>query len=190
MATTRLLGDGFRGTDLDWRQITLNLPAVAPIKSPSSRPGSRGSCRPAHGVARACRIARSPLCRTETRPGLGLGERSPGNLGKARIRSRRLARIPSGGNDEVVDRVADALHTINRDAAAMSIAEEKAPGFRKQRRIGRLGHAEEDQDGCAAEVERMGNSKPIHPLYVETRELAVRAVCVTCRRDMLSNIFE
>jgi len=49
MATTRLLGDGFRGTDLDWRQITLNLPAVAPIKSPSSRPGSflpaRSWCR-------------------------------------------------------------------------------------------------------------------------------------------------
>jgi hypothetical protein len=72
------------------------------------------------------------------------------NLGKARIRSRRRARIPSGGNDEVVDRVADPLHALNRDTAAMSIAEEKAPGFRKQRRIGRLGHAdaqEEDQDG-------------------------------------------
>ena len=44
-----------------------------------------------------------------------------------------------------------ALHALNRDAAAMSIAEEKAPAFRKQRRIGRLGHAdaqEEDQDGC------------------------------------------
>jgi len=44
-----------------------------------------------------------------------------------------------------------ALHAFNRDAAAMSIAEEKAAGFRKQRRIGRLGHAdtqEEDQGGC------------------------------------------
>jgi len=44
-----------------------------------------------------------------------------------------------------------ALHALNRDAAAMSIAEEKAAGFRKQRRIGRLGHAdtqEEDQGGC------------------------------------------
>jgi hypothetical protein len=33
----------------------------------------------------------------------------------------------------------------------MSIAEEKAARFRKQRRIGRLGHAdaqEEDQGGC------------------------------------------
>ena len=33
----------------------------------------------------------------------------------------------------------------------MSIAEEKAAGFRKQRRIGRLGHAdaqEEHQGGC------------------------------------------
>ncbi len=73
------------------------------------------------------------------------------NLGKARIRSRRLARIPSGGNDEVVDHVSGALHALNRDAAAMSIAEEKAAGFRKQRRIGRLGHAdaqEEDQGGC------------------------------------------
>ena len=73
------------------------------------------------------------------------------NLGKARIRSRRLARIPSGGNDEAVDHVSGALHTLNSDAAAMSIAEEKATGFRKQRRIGRLGDAdaqEEDQGGC------------------------------------------
>jgi hypothetical protein len=52
------------------------------------------------------------------------------NLGKARIRSRRLARILSGGNDEVVDPVSGALHALNRDAAAMSIAEEKAAGFR------------------------------------------------------------
>jgi hypothetical protein len=51
------------------------------------------------------------------------------NLGKARIRSRRLARILSGGNDEVVDHVSGALHAFNRDAAAMSIAEEKTAGF-------------------------------------------------------------
>jgi hypothetical protein len=59
------------------------------------------------------------------------------NLGKARIRSRRLARIPSGGNDEVVDRFAGALHALKRDAAPISTAEEKAAGFRKQRWIGR-----------------------------------------------------
>ena len=73
------------------------------------------------------------------------------NIGKTRIRSRRLARILRGGNDEVVDHVSGAFHALNRDAAAMSIAEEKAAGFRKQRRIGRLGHAdaqEEDQGGC------------------------------------------
>jgi hypothetical protein len=57
------------------------LPAVASIKSPSSLPGFRG---PAHGVARACRIARSPPCRTETRPGLGLAERSPGKISAKR----------------------------------------------------------------------------------------------------------
>ena len=44
------------------------------------------------------------------------------NLGKARIRSRRLARILRGGNDEVVDHVSGAFHALNRDAAAMSIA--------------------------------------------------------------------
>jgi hypothetical protein len=42
-----------------------------------ARSGYRGFCRPAHGVARACQIARSPPRRTETRPGLGLRERSP-----------------------------------------------------------------------------------------------------------------
>jgi hypothetical protein len=71
------------------------------------------------------------------------------NLGKARIRSRRLARIPSGGNDEVVDHV--SARSTRSTATAMSIAEEKAARFRKQRRIGRLGHAdaqEEDQGGC------------------------------------------
>jgi len=47
----------------------------------------------------------------------------------------------------------------------MSIAEEKAAGFRKQRRIGRLGHAdtqEEDQGGC--ERQKL-SSKPVHPLF-------------------------
>jgi hypothetical protein len=59
-----------------------------------------------------------------------------------------------------------ALHALNRDAAAMSIAEDKATGFRKQRRIGRLGHAdaqEEDQGSCDGEVERMG------PFALKTR---------------------
>jgi hypothetical protein len=50
-----------------------------------------------------------------------------------------------------VDHVSGALHALNRDAAAMSIAEKKAANFRKHRRIGRVGHAaaqEEDQRGC------------------------------------------
>jgi hypothetical protein len=44
------------------------------------------------------------------------------NLGKARIRSRRLARILSGGSNEVMDHFSGTLHTLNRDAAAVSIA--------------------------------------------------------------------
>src|ERR1700738_4290440 len=56
---------------------------------------------------------------------LGWGRARPDNFGKPRTPRRRFARIPSGGNDEVVDRVADALHALNRHAAAMSIAEEK-----------------------------------------------------------------
>ena len=49
----------------------------------------------------------------------------------------------------------------------MSIAEERAAGFRKQRRIGRLGHAdaqEEDQGGCDG---RSLAPNRYTPLYVE-----------------------
>jgi hypothetical protein len=73
------------------------------------------------------------------------------NLGKARIRSRRLTRIVSGGNDQAVDHFSGVLDALSRDAAAMSIAQEKATCLRKLRRIGGLGHAdaqEEEQGGC------------------------------------------
>jgi hypothetical protein len=71
------------------------------------------------------------------------------NLGKARFRSCRLARILSGGNNKVVNYVFSALDALNRDAAATSIAEEEAAGFRKQRRIGGVGYtaAQEQQQG-------------------------------------------
>jgi hypothetical protein len=62
------------------------------------------------------------------------------NLGKARIRSRRLARILGGRKNKLVDHFSGALDALNRDAAAMSIAEKEAAGLRKQRRVGRLGH--------------------------------------------------
>jgi hypothetical protein len=73
------------------------------------------------------------------------------NLGKARTRSRRLTRIVSGGNDQAVDHFSGVLDALSRDAAAMSIAQEKATCLRKLRRIGGLGHAdaqEEEQGGC------------------------------------------
>src|SRR5215831_876644 len=64
------------------------------------------------------------------------------NLGKAGIRSLRLVRILWGGNDKVMDHFSGALDALNRDAAALSIAEEIATGFSKQGRIGRLGQAD------------------------------------------------
>ena len=71
------------------------------------------------------------------------------DLGKARIRSRRLIRISGGGSDEVVDHRSGALHTLNRDAAATSIAQEEASRLGKLRRIGGVGHAhtQEQQQG-------------------------------------------
>ncbi len=53
------------------------------------------------------------------------------NLGKARSRSRRLARILSGGNDEVLDHLSGTLDALSRDTAAVRIAEEKSTGLRK-----------------------------------------------------------
>ena len=55
----------------------------------------------------------------------------------------------SGGSDEVVDHLSGALHTLNRDAAATSIAQEEASGLGKLRRIGGVGHAhaQEQQQG-------------------------------------------
>jgi hypothetical protein len=44
------------------------------------------------------------------------------NLGKARIRGRRFARVPGGGSDEVVDHLSGALYTLNCDTAATGIA--------------------------------------------------------------------
>jgi hypothetical protein len=73
------------------------------------------------------------------------------NRGKARIRSRRLTRIVSGGHDQVAYHFSGVLDALSWDAAAMSIAEEEATCLRKLRRIGRLGHADakgEEQGGC------------------------------------------
>jgi hypothetical protein len=55
----------------------------------------------------------------------------------------RIARSPEARQEFMTGGGADA--PVDR------VAEEKAPGFRKQRRIGRLGHAdtqEEEQNGC------------------------------------------
>jgi hypothetical protein len=49
------------------------------------------------------------------------------NLGKPRIRSRRLARVPRSGGDDVVDHFSGALHPLNRDAAALALPRRKPP---------------------------------------------------------------
>jgi hypothetical protein len=60
------------------------------------------------------------------------------NLGEARICSRYLAGIFSGGNDEVVDHFSGALNALDGDAAAVGITKEEAAGFREHYRIGSL----------------------------------------------------
>jgi hypothetical protein len=124
--------------------------STRPLNYPRQRRSkARARGRGSAAAANLLRVSLEPLESLDHHPAgrkrvrILVGERDrQENLGKARIRSRRFARIPSGGNDEVVDRVAGALHALKRDAAAMSTAEKKAPGFRKQRWIGRLGHAD------------------------------------------------
>ena len=72
------------------------------------------------------------------------------NLGKTRSRSSRLARILSGGDDEVVDHLSGALDALSRDTAALRFAEDKSTGLRMLCRIGGLGDADpgdEEQGG-------------------------------------------
>src|SRR5436190_10893582 len=71
------------------------------------------------------------------------------NLGKARICSRCLARVLSGGGDEVVNDLSGGLHTLHWDAAAASIAQEEASCLCKLRRIGGIGYpaAQKQQQG-------------------------------------------
>ena len=75
------------------------------------------------------------------------------DLGKAPIRSRRLVRIVSGDRNEVVDHFAGVIDALNRYTTATSITEEEATGFGQQRRIGRLGHAHEEND-CNGDGQR------------------------------------
>jgi hypothetical protein len=72
------------------------------------------------------------------------------NLGKARIRIRHLARIRGGGNYEFMNHFSGVLDTPGWDAAAMSIAEQEAAGFRKHPRVGgvRPHTQEEKQASC------------------------------------------
>ncbi|HMD64757.1 MAG TPA: hypothetical protein VKF83_12410 [Stellaceae bacterium] len=68
------------------------------------------------------------------------------NLGKARIRNGRLARILGGGNNEVVGHLSGALHALDRNAAAMRIAQEEAPGRGKLRPISGVNRADAQEE--------------------------------------------
>jgi hypothetical protein len=77
------------------------------------------------------------------------------DLGKTRIRDRRLARVPRSGSDEIVDHLSGALHALHRDAAAASIAQEETSCLGKLRRIGGLGYTDAHQQ---KKVDRDGES--------------------------------
>src|SRR5215472_19017950 len=75
-------------------------------------------------------------------------------LGKARIRSGFVGRIAGSSDDEAMNHSAGTLDAIGRDAAAMSVAEEKADCLCELSRICGLRDAsaqQEDQDACNSE---------------------------------------